>query len=273
MNARAEIRVPLVLRAEVVRRVEVDHVALRVMAVTRADQWFPFVRLAELRCHGPVPLAADVVPACLAAGVRVHWFGRSGAWYGFAVPFRDTAHDDLEWQLRELASQPEWSTRLGTYVRAGERRAMLKMLSAVGLRVSRLDPAVVRPLAERQVLARTELGQAFLEELRAQIRARLAEAWVEHGLPPGALGLFPPGQSPIEGLARIADWHLLTQLWPLRWNLDRIIRNPVHRLSFIERHLPDARRLASAWVQGFRFWLGAEAAHAFHSTPTKPPRP
>ncbi len=229
---------------------------LRVVGRYIADQWFPFERLTELRCYGPVRLEPEVAPHCLRTGIALHWFAGNGDWLGLALPAKArTDGDDIERLLTELTHRADWQTRLSYFVAAEERNLMLQFLTQSQLRVPELRTEAVRAHAESVLKSAANLGDALLRHLRQALIARTAASWAAAQLPAALVSSLPNRLAIPAVLARLADWELLAVLWRLRHRIDSIWRNPAHRLAFLEANLPDVDRLLASLMRNFKTWV------------------
>jgi len=259
MSANLADRVPLVLSASAVVKVRIDNQAVRVHAHNRADQWFPLKRLSELRCYGEVALGPDVLPHCLRRGIGVHWFEAAGQWLGWAVPASAKVDPDIEHLLLEFLGLPDWQTRLQYFIAAQERHLMRGFLNQSRLHANDMRPDAVRAQALAAIQMSANLGQVFIMQLRHVMLARVAIAWAAAGLPAAFTTKLPKRMAPTELLANLTDWKLFSVVWQVRARIDRICRDPVDRLAFIERHLPDTDRLVADWMRNFCHWLAQQS--------------
>jgi hypothetical protein len=199
--------------------VALDGPSLLVRRAGAADLRLPLRRLARISVRGPVTFAADTLPACLAAGVPVAFMDGQGRSLGQLLPLH-RRHQDLAALVDEAVAAGRFAALRADWRAAVERRAIVRAVTALGLRLTDLRPRAVRLAAARAV---DRLGASWpTEELEGRLEALLDGLVAERLIEEGA-GLRFQGQDPDLDLAADLRAALAFELWPVTRDLARYL--------------------------------------------------
>lgn len=199
--------------------VALDGPSLLVRRAGAADLRLPLRRLARISVRGPVTFAAETLPACLAAGVPVAFLDGRGRALGQLLPLH-RRHQDLAALVDEAVASGRFAPLRASWRAAIERRAIVRAVTALGLRIADLRPRTVRQAAARAV---DRFGAPVpTEELEGRLEALLDGLMAELLVAEGA-GLRFQGQDPDLDLAADLRAALAFELWPVTRDLARYL--------------------------------------------------
>lgn len=247
----------LVLVSPAVSYLSVDGPAIRVRAQGRADTWYPFARISQLECHGPVPCSPTLTASLLKQQIPVHWYASDGTWLGVSLPWQ-VREQTLAAKLTSLQALTDSQTRLRYFLAAEQRRAILKFLRVSALRVPSLEVLAVEAEFLKQLHYHLSDTKQVLMQINQVLGAQVVQAWYAKGLP--IVELAPPKEiralPPM--LVDLLQWRAWGQVWECRRTLEQIWRNPTQKLTFLGHLSKDAQHQANLAITRFEHWLDGE---------------
>lgn len=247
----------LVLVSPAVTYASIDGPAVRIRADARADTWYPFARLRQIECYGPVACSANWTPTLLSQQIPVHWYDGAGIWLGVSLPWQ-LPEQALPSKLASLQRLDDWTTRLNYFLAAERRRAMLSFVRSSGLRVPTLDGPIVLAYLQKQLHYHLSSAQAVLEAVSEILSASTTQAWYGEGLPIHELAKTPRLGGLAAALAQPLQWHAWSKVWEDRKKLEQIWRSQAQRLAYLSQLRADLEHQSRLAINRFESWLDDE---------------
>ena len=239
-----------------------DGPSLRVVSEGRADGMYPFRRLARVIVIGSVEWEPGALLACLEEGIPVTFLGQKGEPRAYCLPAHPR-RQRLGDRLEDFLGRPNWRPLYENWRRAAERRAILRLLRKLGmrledLRAERVGGAVLQAVAPSQIALAQAALQYWQGLLASRATGRLNEAGVDGLL---LVGRRPKWNLPAD-FARIAGWRHYLWLRELvaQWEQEPAEpEKPGFRramVEFFEARSEETDRAIQRLLDEFTYWLG-----------------
>jgi len=224
---------PLYIDASRAFAVGLDGPALAVRGVARADGRFPLRRVSRVLVSGAVQWDTRALVECLRRGIPVCFAEGDGTLVGVCVGMHAEGLA-LHERLAEFASRPDWTRHYAVWLLAAERRAILAVNFALGLRLRDLRPTAAREAIRARLAAAggaqaARRARGFLESAAMAFAARLLQ---ESSVAPGLLVDGREGFNLVRDLGRLLGWDARVLAW-------RVLEHT--------GAMPDGRQLADAY--------------------------
>jgi len=240
-----------------------DGPSLRVVSEGRAAGMYPFRRVARVIVTGAVEWESGALLGCLEEGIPVTFLSRQGEPRAYCLPAQPR-RQRLSERLEDFLSRPHWRALYENWRRAAERRAILRLLRGLKIRLGDLRPEpVARAVAEAVAgPSAASWAQATMQFwnglLAARVTARLSEAGVDGPL---LVGRRPKWNLPAD-FTRLAGWRhyqwlrLLVEEPEARRLSPQEVECRRRLIEFFEARSEETERNLQRLLDEFTYWLG-----------------
>jgi len=239
-----------------------DGPSLRVVSEGRADGMYPFRRLARVIVMGSVEWEPGALLACLEEGIPVVFLGQKGEPRAYCLPAHPR-RQRLSDRLEDFLGRPNWRALYENWRRAAERRAILRLLRQLkmrldDLRAERVSNAVLQAVAPSQIAVAQAALQYWQGLLASRATCRLNEAGLDGLL---LVGRRPKWNLPAD-FARLVGWrhYLWLRDFAPRWEQEAVApEKPEFRramVEFFEARTAETDQAIQRLLDEFKYWLG-----------------